>query len=405
MGVLCAPNSLRIHFANTSSAATYAEAWANGTVVFLRYEWGCGDQVRMFVSTPYTEAHVLVVRTINVTLAHAFRSASVRFHTNHSHDGEAMALQAASLKPRAAHSSGAQHARRRSLWSSLEDIASAALDAVETGVQYILTGVVNVDSPFTSSYTLPTVTLPVTSEGDNTNSIGSLTYGGSLTFTSGFGLHIDNYVFQDFDASVAASALVTLTPSIEASASYSTSDQQQLSQTTTNLGSVNVFGIPIPINLIVTTYGGYSLNMAASASIAGTITASGSASFTLSCTSDGPCPQMSSDATFNVDSTLDTAQYSGSAQFLPYLSVSAYLQAAYVGGPVGVATVYGDINGEISSTDNSCLNITEDTGVEVDVAAKYSLQFNDHNFGSGSTPWATLYGLTPFWSSSQQCCP
>jgi hypothetical protein len=118
------------------------------------------------------------------------------------------------------------------LW---EDIASAALDAVETGVQYILTGVVNVDSPFTSSYTLPTVTLSVTSEGDNTNSIGSLTYGGSLTFTSGFGLHIDNYVFQDFDASVAASALVTLTPSIEASASYSTSDQQQLSQTTTKI--------------------------------------------------------------------------------------------------------------------------------------------------------------------------
>ncbi len=78
---------------------------------------------------------------------------------------------------------------------------------------------------------------------------------------------------------------------------------------------MNVFKIPIPINLIVTTYGGYSLNMAASASIAGTIAASGSASFTLSCTSDGPCPQTSSDATFNVDSALDTAQYSGSAHF------------------------------------------------------------------------------------------
>ena len=399
MGVACAPRELRIHFANSSSAAAYAESWVNGTVLFLRYEWGCGQQVRMFVSKPYTEARVFVVSTINVTLAHAFHTASIRFHTNHSHDGEAKTLKP--FEQRATTGSGA-HTHRRSLWSALESIAGSVLNAVEDVVQYVATGQVDVDPSFTASYTIPSSTMNFNS-GDG-NVVGSLTYSGSMSFTTGFDLSISSYVFQSFSASVAASASMSLAPSIQGSEAYATSDQQQLTQTTVSMGVVPVFGISIPLNLIVTTYGGYSISLSANANIAGTVTGAGSASYGLSVVS-GSGPQTTSSASFSLKSQLSTAQYAATAQFVPYLSVSAYLQAAYVGGPVGVATVYADVNGDISSSNGNCLDIAEDAGLEVDVAAKYSLDFAGHNFGSGSTPWATLYGPATFWKGSQQYCP
>ena len=266
-GIYCkAPTTLGLLFPNHTDAQAHASQWGPGTVLFLRGEWRCGEHVRQLVSAPVVLGRKVFMTTVNVTIAHAFKHASIDFFTNHTHGGPDSSIAMGPYHKQAALQAGPAHHQRRSFLSYLGNLVGGAVSGL---IQAAVTGQLSVDDPYTSTYSVSPSTLSFSQANDGASVDGSLTYSADLTINTDVNLQIQSYSITSFSASVSASASASVAASFQASAGYSSSNQGQLTQDTIASGVIDVFGIPVPISLVLTTFGGYNANFAGNTAVSG----------------------------------------------------------------------------------------------------------------------------------------
>eukprot|EP00048_Salpingoeca_helianthica_P011293 m.162450 g.162450 ORF g.162450 m.162450 type:complete len:546 (-) comp15203_c0_seq1:100-1737(-) len=390
LAIDCLPTRIRISFTNASKAAEYAAQWVNNTILFLRHEWGCGSHVRRFVSQPILNGRLLFVNTVNASITDAFRHANISFFSNHSDADGPVQLQTVSRN------ATKHNSHRRSLWGDITGFLSSASNAVADLVTLAVTGdLQNTWQPFSAQYTVPATTL------SNSNQYGSVNieYSGSVSVGTNVELNIQDYSLSSFSATASGSLSASATATVTASASYSQSDSQAItSSITVASGSIPVFGVEIPVNLLVQVFAGYQASGEASASLSGTATAQGSVSGGVSYTL---AKGITTPGTGSLTGTLSYSQPTLNvyAEALVYLAPQLYLQVAYLGGPTLTFVAYGDA----VLPSGSC-QVTQNIGVEVDAGAQISVSIPHLVSYQKSTSPVTVYGPSILWNESTSFC-
>lgn len=392
LAINCLASRIRLVFANATEARAHVPLWPNGTIFFIRHEWGCGPaHVRRFTGAPKWSGRFLIVNTVNTSIVEAFEHANISFFSNHSAAEGPIVLEGKATPIQ-------QNRRRSWLTATADALFGSVSNAATSLLNFAVTGDLNINTnPFSTQYSLPTTPF----NDGNANGQVSINYAADLSINTNVQLVIASYSLSTFSATVTTDIDASFDISMQAQGNYQGSNTATLTpQTTVASGTLPVFGVQIPINLLLEILGSYQASgsayasLSASASVTGTVVAG----YTYS-SSSGSSPTGSAQYTPNFQLSPPQYQVTGTATaaIVPQISLSV----GYVGSAVGSASIWGEADLTVDSS-NTC-SVSESVGAEVDVGSSININIPGIYSYTSDTPMTAVYGPVNVWTGSESC--